>query len=76
MAGAYQPFFRAHAHIDCKRREPWLFSEKTTALIRDAIRQRYSFLPYWYTLFYEHMLTGKPVMRPLWAEFPDDENAL
>ncbi|VDK20034.1 unnamed protein product [Anisakis simplex] len=53
-----------------------MFSEKTTALIRDAIRQRYSFLPYWYTLFYEHMLTGKPVMRPLWAEFPDDENAL
>lgn len=27
-----------------------------------------------YTLFYEHTLTGKPVMRPLWAEFPDDEN--
>ncbi|VDM44201.1 unnamed protein product [Toxocara canis] len=75
QAGAYQPFFRAHAHIDCKRREPWLFSEKTKNIIRDAIRQRYSLLPYWYTLFYEHTLTGKPVMRPLWAEFPDDVNA-
>uniref|UniRef100_A0A915BUK4 DUF5110 domain-containing protein n=3 Tax=Parascaris univalens TaxID=6257 RepID=A0A915BUK4_PARUN len=75
QAGAYQPFFRTHAHIDCKRREPWLFSERTKNAIRDAIRQRYSLLPYWYTLFYEHTLTGKPVMRPLWAEFPDDENA-
>lgn len=27
-----------------------------------------------YTQFYEHTLSGKPVMRPLWAEFPDDEN--
>ena len=23
--GAYYPFFRAHAHQDTKRREPWLF---------------------------------------------------
>jgi alpha-glucosidase (family GH31 glycosyl hydrolase) len=23
--GAYYPFFRAHAHHDTKRREPWLF---------------------------------------------------
>lgn len=28
-----------------------------------------------YTLFYEHTLTGKPVMRPVWTEFPDDEGA-
>ena len=25
QAGAWQPFFRGHAHIDTKRREPWLF---------------------------------------------------
>jgi len=43
-------------------------------LIREAIRRRYALLPYWYTLFYEHSLTGKPVMRPLWMEFPTDEN--
>ncbi len=23
--GAYYPFFRGHAHLDTKRREPWLF---------------------------------------------------
>jgi alpha 1,3-glucosidase len=23
QAGAFQPFFRGHAHIDAKRREPW-----------------------------------------------------
>ncbi|KAK0397094.1 hypothetical protein QR680_001980 [Steinernema hermaphroditum] len=75
QAAAFQPFFRAHAHIDCKRREPWLFSEGTKNVIRDAIRTRYSFLPYWYTLFYEHSIVGKPVMRPLWSEFPEDESS-
>lgn len=48
QAGAFHPFFRAHSHIDSKRREPWLFSEDTKLAIRKAIRIRYSFLPYWY----------------------------
>uniref|UniRef100_A0AC35TZI0 Cadherin domain-containing protein n=1 Tax=Rhabditophanes sp. KR3021 TaxID=114890 RepID=A0AC35TZI0_9BILA len=73
--GAFSPFFRAHAHIDCKRREPWLFEDNTKLAIRKAIRQRYFFLPFWYTLFHEHTLTGKPVVRPLWSEFPEDESA-
>uniref|UniRef100_A0A673L8T6 Neutral alpha-glucosidase AB-like n=1 Tax=Sinocyclocheilus rhinocerous TaxID=307959 RepID=A0A673L8T6_9TELE len=72
QAGAYQPFFRAHAHIDTPRREPWLFGSENTALIRESIRQRYALLPYWYQLFYNTHRTGQPVMRPLWVEYPDD----
>ncbi|KAF9609788.1 hypothetical protein IFM89_018236 [Coptis chinensis] len=72
--GAYYPFFRAHAHHDTKRREPWLFGERNTELMRDAIRTRYMFLPYFYTLFREANTNGIPVMRPLWMEFPSDEN--
>ncbi|KAI8928814.1 glycosyl hydrolases family 31-domain-containing protein [Entophlyctis helioformis] len=71
--GSLQPFFRAHAHIDTKRREPWLFGEPYTRLIRDAVRRRYKLLPYIYTLFAEASRTGMPVMRPLVAEFADDE---
>ncbi|KAJ0002884.1 hypothetical protein NQD34_008033 [Periophthalmus magnuspinnatus] len=72
QTGAYQPFFRAHAHLDTPRREPWLFGPENTALIRDAVRQRYTLLPYWYQLFYNAHLTGEPVMRPLWIEYPQD----
>uniref|UniRef100_A0A673JGU6 Neutral alpha-glucosidase AB n=1 Tax=Sinocyclocheilus rhinocerous TaxID=307959 RepID=A0A673JGU6_9TELE len=72
QAGAYQPFFRAHAHIDTPRREPWLFGPENTALIREAIRQRYALLPYWYQLFYNAHRTGYPVVRPLWVEYPND----
>jgi len=72
QAGAFQPFFRGHAHHDSKRREPWLFGDPWTSHIRKAIRTRYSYLPYWYTLFHEASITGLPVMRPLWVEFPAD----
>ncbi|MEQ2180959.1 hypothetical protein GOODEAATRI_006597, partial [Goodea atripinnis] len=65
QTGAYQPFFRAHAHMDTPRREPWLFGPENTALIREVVRQRYTFLPYWYQLFYHAYHTGEPVMRKL-----------
>ncbi|KAI3435452.1 Gal_mutarotas_2 domain-containing protein [Psidium guajava] len=71
--GAYYPFFRGHAHHDTKRREPWLFGERNTQLMRDAIRTRYMLLPFFYTLFREANVTGVPVVRPLWMEFPFDE---
>ncbi|KAJ7945128.1 Alpha-glucosidase [Quillaja saponaria] len=73
QVGAYYPFFRGHAHHDTKRREPWLFGERNTELIRDAIHVRYSLLPYFYTLFREANTSGVPVMRPLWMEFPFEE---
>lgn len=72
QAGAFQPFFRAHAHIDTKRREPWLFPEATKLVIRDAIRKRYGYLPLWYTLFYEHERYRHPVMRTLLVHYPQD----
>jgi alpha 1,3-glucosidase len=76
QAGAFYPFFRAHAHIDSKRREPWLFGEPHLSVIRSAIRTRYALLPYWYSVFYQHSQTGLPVLRPMWVEFPKDTNAV
>lgn len=70
--GVFYPFFRAHAHLDTKRREPWLFGEPYTSLIREAVRMRYAHLPYLYTLFRHAATSGLPVMRPLWMEFPSD----
>jgi len=63
QAGAYQPFFRGHAHHDSKRREPWLFGEETLVRLRKAAMERYALLPFWYTVFREAGITGMPVMR-------------
>lgn len=72
---AYYPFFRGHAHLETKRREPWLFGEDTTRRIREAIRVRYRLLPQLYTLFLRANATGQPIVRPLFWEFPRDEEA-
>ncbi len=63
QAGAFYPFFRAHAHMDTRRREPWLFDGDKMALIREAVRTRYQLLPFWYTTFYETWRSGMPVVR-------------
>ncbi|KAI9155933.1 glucosidase II [Blastocladiella emersonii ATCC 22665] len=72
--GAMQPFFRAHAHIDTKRREPWLFDDATRDLIRAAVRRRYRWMPTVYTAFFDAWRTGSTVNTPLVFAFPDDRN--
>jgi len=70
QAGAYQPFFRGHAHHDAKRREPWMFGDETMRRLRKAAMARYALLPHWYTVFHEASVTGMPVMRTMWMEYP------
>jgi len=72
QAGAFQPFFRAHAHLDTKRREPWMFGDDVLRMTRNAVLSRYAILPYIYTLFYIASTEGMPVMRPLWVHYPTD----
>jgi len=71
QAGAFTPFFRGHAHIETKRREPWLFGAENTKMIRAAIRKRYQYMPLWYTLFHRASVDGSPMIRPMWVEFPN-----
>ena len=73
QAGAYQPFFRGHAHHDSKRREQWMFDAETLVRLQSAAIKRYALLPYWYTVFYEAEMTGMPVMRMMWMEYPKTE---
>lgn len=74
QAGAYQPFFRGHAHHDSKRREPWMFDDITLVRLRRAAMTRYALLPFWYTVFRESELTGMPVMRMMWMQYPQTTN--
>ncbi|KAF5834709.1 glycosyl hydrolases family 31-domain-containing protein [Dunaliella salina] len=70
----FYPFFRGHAHLESPRREPYLFAEPYASHLRNAIRSRYALLPYMYTLFRHANITGVPLLRPLWYEFPDNKD--
>lgn len=73
QAGIFEPFFRAHAHIDTKRREPFLLSEPERSHVRELIKLRYKMLPIWYTAFKENKATGLPLLRPQFLMFPEDQ---
>jgi alpha 1,3-glucosidase len=73
QAGAFYPFFRGHAHIDTRRREPYLAGEPYTSIITKALQLRYSLLPSWYTAFHEASTTGAPIVRPNFYVNPSDE---
>ena len=73
QAGAFYPFFRGHAHIDTRRREPYLLGEPYTGIMTQALRLRYQLLPAWYTAFHEASVDGSPIVRPLYYVHPSDE---
>ena len=73
QAGAFYPFYRAHAHIDTRRREPYLLGEPYTTIMTQAIRLRYQLLPAWYTAFHRSSVDGSPIVRPQYYVHPTDE---
>ena len=73
QAGAFYPFYRAHSHIDTRRREPYLSNEPYRGIITRAIRLRYQLLPAWYTAFHEASTLGLPILRPQYYVHPSDE---
>lgn len=73
QAAALTPFLRSHSVGWVGNKEPYAYGDEFTKINRAAIELRYQFLPYLYTLFYEHERTGQPIMRPLWYEFPNDK---
>lgn len=73
QAGAFYPFFRAHAHIDTRRREPYLLPEYERGIITQALRLRYALLPSWYTAFHSASTSGEPVVKPMYYVHPGDE---
>ncbi|AEO56295.1 glycoside hydrolase family 31 protein [Thermothelomyces thermophilus ATCC 42464] len=76
QAGAFYPFFRGHAHIDARRREPYLAGEPYTTIIAAALRLRYSLLPSWYTAFRHAHLDGTPIIKPMFYTHPSEEAGL
>ncbi|KAK0728360.1 glycoside hydrolase family 31 protein [Lasiosphaeria miniovina] len=73
QAGAFYPFFRGHAHIDSRRREPYLAGEPYTSIIAAALRLRYSLLPSWYTAFHQAYVDGTPIIKPMFYTHPGEE---
>ena len=66
------PFFRNHAVLDVPQREISIMKDqKRKELAREAVFERYTILPYWYTELHNYCETGIPIVRPLFLEYDD-----
>ncbi len=74
-AGCFSPLFRNHSALGTRPQEPWQFGEEVLDIYRKYVKLRYSWIPYFYDLFYEEERTGAPLMRPLVFHYEKDENA-
>jgi alpha-glucosidase len=74
-AGVFYPFMRNHSAMGTRAQEPWSFGPEIEALVRRQIELRYQLLPYLETLSWDAHRHGWPILRPLFWEFPEDEES-
>lgn len=70
--GAFYPFARNHNDFNTIEQDPVALGPNVTRAAKNALELRYTLLPHFYTLFYHDHISGDPVVRPLFFEFPQD----
>ena len=63
--GVFHPFCRTHSSGDHGDQEPWAFDEEVIDITRKFINLRYQLLPYLYTMFWQYIEQGIPMLKPL-----------
>ncbi|WP_202701970.1 glycoside hydrolase family 31 protein [Flavobacterium sp. UGB4466] len=63
--GVFHPFCRTHSSGDHGNQEPWAFDEEVINITRKFVSLRYQLLPYLYTMFWQYIEEGVPMLKPL-----------
>ncbi|KIH58269.1 glycosyl hydrolase, family 31 [Ancylostoma duodenale] len=71
--GAFHPFMRNHNTEGASPQDPARWPSVTSATIK-ANLFRYSYLPYLFSLHFVASMNGGTVVRPLFYEYPKDQN--
>ena len=70
--GVFHPFCRTHSSGDHGNQEPWAFDEEVIDITRKFVSLRYQLLPYLYTMFWQYIEQGTPMLKPLFYFDQDD----
>ena len=74
--GAFSPIMRTHSSKDAHiKKEFWEFDAETCDMLHDIVRQRYTMVPYIYTMAHQAYETGISLCRPMYYDEPDQEIA-
>lgn len=71
--GIYSPIMRLHsACSEFNGKEPWRYKKETEAAMSEALRERHRMLPYLYTMNYKSYQEDRPLVLPMYYEYPKD----
>jgi len=74
--GGFSPVMRTHSSKSgALNKEPWVFAEEYTNVIRQTVRQRYDMAPYIYTMARKGYDEGIALCRPLYYDWPEAQEA-
>jgi alpha-glucosidase len=68
---AFVPIFRVHGTLG-EKRQPWTYGPIAEKAATEAMRLRYSLIPYIYSYERQATTEGVGVVRPLFFDYPDD----
>lgn len=63
--GVFHPFCRTHSSGHHGEQEPWSFGKEVIDITRKFVELRYQLLPYLYTMFWQYVNEGIPMLKPL-----------
>ena len=74
--GGFSPVMRTHSSKNgALNKEPWVFSEEYTDIIRQTVRQRYEMAPYIYAMARKGYDEGLALCRPMYYDYPQEQEA-
>ena len=74
--GVFSPIMRLHSSCsDFANKEPWVLAEPYHGVIANFMRLRHAMIPYLYTENHRAFAEDKPLVRPMYYELPDVEEA-
>ena len=74
--GVFSPIMRLHStNSPFFNKEPWVIEEPYHSVMKKYMRLRHRLIPYLYTEGYRTYTEGKPLVRPMYYDNPDNEEA-
>ena len=74
--GVFSPIMRLHSSASpFLNKEPWVIEEPYRSVMKKFMRLRHRLVPYLYTENYRAYAEGKPLIRPMYYDFSDNEES-
>ena len=74
--GLFSPILRLHSSKNAfLERRPWAYDPTTYQVVQKAMQLRHAFIPYLYTMAWRNEIDGVALVRPLYHDYPQVEEA-